>query len=426
MRRQAGAAALYPLPMDVITSTESLEAACSRLAQSDYIAVDTEFMRESTFWPKLCLVQMAGDGCEVILDTLAQDIDLKAFYSLMADKSVVKVFHAARQDVEIIHHQAGIIPDPIFDTQIAAMVCGFGESVSYSMLVKKMLKINLDKTSRFTDWSKRPLADRQLTYALADVTHLFALFPKLREQLRSSGRADWLAEELNVLTDPATYDIAPEDAWKRLKMRVKSAKSLGVMMELAAWREREARDQNVPRSRVLKDDAIYDIAAHAPRSVHDLGGLRSIHGGFARSARGQAVLDAVGVGLDRDPSTIPPIKRSDPLSAEAVAVVDLLRVLLKTSAARHGVAPKLIATAQDLEKIARSDDADVPALKGWRRTLFGNDALAIKRGELALAVRKGSIAILSAEDMEPISRKANKGRGDTGAEQDTASERSPA
>lgn len=398
--------------MEVITSTESLEAACSRLAQSEFIAVDTEFMRESTFWPKLCLVQMAGDGCEVIVDTLADGIDLKPFYNLMSDQSVIKVFHAARQDVEIVHHQAGLIPDPIFDTQVAAMVCGFGESVSYSMLVKKLLKVNLDKTSRFTDWSKRPLADRQLTYALADVTHLYALFPKLREQLNRSGRADWVAEELNVLTDPATYDLAPEDAWKRLKMRVKSTKALGVMMELAAWRERESREHNVPRARVLKDDAIYDIAAHAPRSLNELSGLRSVHGGFARSARGQAVLDAVKLGLERDASSIPTIKRSEPLSAEAVAVVDLLRVLLKTSAARHGVAPKLIATAQDLEKIARGDDEDVPALKGWRRSLFGEDALAVKRGELALAMRKGSIQILSTESLQtPRQTTASAGSG---------------
>lgn len=384
--------------MQLITDTDSLAAACARLADADFVAVDTEFMRESTFWPKLCLIQMAAGGDELAVDTLAPELDLAPFYALMADEGVLKVFHAARQDIEIVHHQAGIVPHPVFDTQVAAMVCGFGESVSYGMLVKKLLKRELDKTSRFTDWSRRPLSDKQLSYALGDVTHLRDLYPKLKAQFERSGRERWLDEEMGVLTDPATYEAHPEDAWRRLKMRVKTPRALAVMMELAAWREREAQAQDVPRSRVLKDDAIYDIANQTPRTTKELAGLRTVHAGFARSARGEAVLEAVTRGLERETDSLPRIKRPQPLPGEALAVIDLLRVLLKAAAARHGVAPKLIATADDLEKIARSDAADVPALKGWRRELFGADALALKRGELALAVRDGGIQPLALKE----------------------------
>lgn len=380
--------------MRVITKTQELEQACAALARAPFVAVDTEFMRESTFWPKLCLIQMAGGEDEVIVDALAANLDLKPFFGLMADEGVLKVFHAARQDIEIVHHMAGIIPHPVCDSQVAGMVCGFGESVSYGMLVKKLLKRNLDKTSRFTDWSKRPLSQKQLTYAVGDVTHLRDLYPKLARQLERSGRERWLDEEMAVLTDPSTYRQHPEDAWKRLKMRVKSQKALAILIELAEWREREAQAQNVPRSRILKDDAIYDIAAQAPRSVSELSELRSVHGGVARSERGQGIVEAVERGLTRDADSVPRLTRTEPPTAETTAVIDLLRVLLKAAAARHGVAPKLIANAEDLETIARQDDADLPALKGWRRELFGADALALKRGEIALAVQAGETVVL--------------------------------
>jgi ribonuclease D len=383
--------------MELITRTEDLAAACAKLATSPFIAVDTEFMREQTFWPRLCLVQIAGGETEVLIDSMAPDIDLKPLFDLMVDETVLKVFHSARQDVEIVHHLAGVIPHPIFDTQVAAMVCGFGEAVSYSMLVKRLLGRNLDKSSRFTDWSRRPLSERQLTYALADVTYLRDLYPKLRAQLDQSERASWLNEEMAVLTDPATYELHPEHAWRRLKMRIKTPKALAILMELAAWREREAQTQDIPRSRVLKDEALYDIAGQAPRSVEDLGSLRSLHNGFARSQRGRAVLEAVQRGRERDPATVPPLQRGEPMPPEAQAVVDLLRVLLKATAGRHGVAPKLIATSEDLEQIARSDDADAAALRGWRRKLFGEDALALKRGELALAVKEGAVMVLAPE-----------------------------
>ena len=394
--------------MNLIARNDALAEACSRLGSASFVAVDTEFMREQTFWPRLCLIQMAADGTEVLIDSLAPGLDLTPFFELMVNERVLKVFHSARQDVEIVHHLARVIPHPIFDTQVAAMVCGFGEAVSYSMLVKRLLNRNLDKTSRFTDWSRRPLSDRQLTYALGDVQHLRDLYPKLRAQLDKSERASWLNEEMAVLTDPATYELHPEQAWRRLKMRIKTPKALAVLMELAAWREREAQSQDVPRARILKDEALYDIASQAPRTVEDLGSLRTLHNGFARSMRGRAVLEAVGKGLERDPKTIPPIERGEPMPPEAQAVVDLLRVLLKATAGRHGVAPKLIATSDELEEIARSDATDVAVLRGWRKKLFGDDALALKRGELALAIKKGEVTVLEPEALAAADKPKNE------------------
>jgi len=387
--------------MTLISRTDELKEACAKLGRAPFIAVDTEFMREQTFWPKLCLVQIAADGKEVLIDSQAPALDLTPLFDLMVNEKVVKVFHSARQDIEIVHHLAGVIPHPIFDTQVAAMVCGFGEAVSYSMLVKRLLNRNLDKTSRFTDWSRRPLSERQLTYALGDVIYLRDLYPKLKAQLDQSERASWLTEEMAVLTDPATYELHPEQAWKRLKMRIKTPKALAVLMELAAWREREAQTQDVPRARILKDEALYDIASQTPRSQDDLGSLRTLHNGFARSSRGRAVLEAVSRGLERDPKTIPPIERGEPMPPEAQAVVDLLRVLLKATAGRHGVAPKLIATSDELEEVARSDDMDVPVLRGWRKKLFGDAALALKRGELALAIKDGEVTVIGPEGPAP-------------------------
>jgi ribonuclease D len=383
--------------MNLITTTEDLAEACARLRGAPFIAIDTEFMREQTFWPRLCLIQIAAGETELLIDSLAPGLDLAPFFELMVSERVLKVFHSARQDIEIVHHLAGVIPHPIFDTQVAAMVCGFGEAVSYAMLVKRLLNRNLDKTSRFTDWSRRPLSERQLTYALGDVTYLRDLYPTLKAQLDKSERATWLNEEMAVLTDPATYELHPEHAWKRLKMRTKTPKSLAVLMELAAWREREAQTQDVPRARILKDEALYDIASQAPRTIDDLGSLRTLHNGFARSMRGRAVLEAVGRGLERDPKSIPPIERGEPMPPEAQAVVDLLRVLLKARAGSHGVAPKLIATSDELEEIASSDGVDAPVLRGWRKKLFGDDALALKRGELALVIKKGEVAVIAPE-----------------------------
>lgn len=374
-----------------IRATDDLAAICKALAKADFVAVDTEFMREATYWPKLCLVQIAGPEEQGIVDPLSPGIDLAPFFELMANPKVVKVFHAARQDVEIIHNMAGIIPLPIFDTQIAAMVCGFGDAASYGALVKRLLRKNLDKSSRFTDWSRRPLSDKQLHYALGDVTHLRGIYLKLKARLEETGRASWLDEEMALLVNPKTYATTPEEAWKRLKMRVRTPTDLAVLMEVAAWRERVSQTQNVPRSRVMKDDAIYDVAGQAPTTIEALSMLRSVHEGFARSARGRELIEAVKRGLARPPEDIPKLEISEPLPPAAAAVADLLRVLLKAVSARSDVAAKLIATSDDLDRIALDNEAAVVALKGWRRELFGADALALKAGEVALAVERGQI-----------------------------------
>ncbi|MBN8913448.1 MAG: ribonuclease D [Rhizobiales bacterium] len=381
--------------MRVITSTSALSETCSRLAAGDYVTVDTEFMREQTFWPDLCLIQLASPSEEAIVDPLAPGLDLAPFYRLMADPSVVKVFHAARQDIEIVYAEAGLIPTPVFDTQIAAMVCGFGESVSYVNLVKKITGRDLDKSSRFTDWSRRPLSDKQLVYALGDVTHLRDIYTHLKAELEVTSRESWLDEEMAELTAPATYESHPENAWQRLKMRVKNRKALAVLIELAAWRERQAQAQDVPRGRILRDEALYDIANQQPTSLDKLSELRTLSDGFARSQRAKDIIEAVQLGLERDPKTLPALPHSQPMSAEATATMELLKVLLKASAARHRVAPRLIADSSDLERIASEPEPDVPALKGWRRQLFGEDALKLKRGDLALTLHKGEVLAIN-------------------------------
>lgn len=380
--------------MHVIRTSDELATACQRLATHDFVAVDTEFMRETTFWPKLCLIQLAAPGLEMIVDPLAQGLDLTAFYALMADRSVVKVFHAARQDIEIVHYKAGHVPAPVFDTQVAAMVCGFGDSISYVNLVKRITNADLDKSSRFTDWSRRPLSDKQLVYALGDVTHLRDVYLHLQTELDRSGRTHWLAEEMAGLTDPATYEVDPDNAWRRLKLKVRNKRALGVLVELAAWRERAAQGQDVPRSRVLRDDALYDIANQQPTETGKLSELRTLSDGFARSSRAKEIVDAVRRGLERDPRTLPALDQGPSVPPEAGAMVELLRVLLKAAASRHGVAPRLIADTEDLERIAVERDPDVGALKGWRRELFGEDALRLKRGELALGMRRGEVVVI--------------------------------
>jgi ribonuclease D len=382
--------------MKLISTTSELSEACAALARHDYVAVDTEFMRETTFWPKLCLIQLAGPDEALIVDPLAEGIDLAPFYALMANERVVKVFHAARQDIEIVHVQAGIIPHPIFDTQVAAMVCGFGDSISYVTLVKRVTGKELDKTSRFTDWARRPLSQKQLQYALGDVTHLRDIYKHLKSDLAKTGRAHWLGEEMATLTDPKTYVTHPEEAWKRLKLKVRNRKGLAVLMELAAWRERQAQAQNVPRSRVLRDEALYDIANHAPTDVAKLSELRTLSEGFSRSARAREIVDIVKLGLARDPNSVPPLHSGTPNQGDAGATIDLLRVLLKAAAQRHGVAPRLIADSDDLERIALENEPNVPAMSGWRRELFGENALRLKRGELALMMSNGEVAVLPA------------------------------
>jgi ribonuclease D len=376
--------------MQPITTSKALAEACARLVRHPFITVDTEFLRESTYYPKLCVAQLASPEEALVIDALAPSIDLGPFYDLMADPKVIKVFHAARQDIEICWHEANIVPSPLVDTQVAAMVLGYGDSISYDQLVQRITGDILDKSHRFTDWTRRPLTDAQLAYAVSDVTHLRDVYLHLAADLEKRGRADWMREEMKVLTSPETYRMEPEHAWERLKTRVRKPKELAVLIELAAWREREAQERDVPRGRVLKDDAIGDIAVQAPTTIERLGQLRSLPKGFERSRWGEAVVEAVKRGIARDPKTLPRLERQRP-AVNGQATVELLKVLLRMTAERHGVAAKVIATVDDLDRIAADDNADVPALTGWRRELFGEKALALKHGKLSLAIEKNRV-----------------------------------
>jgi ribonuclease D len=377
--------------MQPITTTSELAGVCRRMACHSFVTVDTEFLRETTYYPLLCVAQMASPDEAVVVDALAPGIDLAPFYALMANETVMKVFHAARQDIEIVWHAAKLIPHPIFDTQVAAMVLGYGDSISYDQLVQRITGDALDKSHRFTDWTRRPLSDAQLVYAISDVTHLREVYLTLVEDLKRRGRVDWVQDEMRVLTSPDTYRMDPDNAWQRLKIRVRKPKELAVLMEAAAWREREAQSRDVPRSRVLKDEAIADIAVQAPTTIERLRSLRSLPKGFERSRWGEAIVAAVARGLERDPTTLPLLSRTQPVP-NGGATVELLKVLLRMVSERHHVAAKVIATVDDLERIAGDDEADVPALNGWRRELFGEKALALKHGKLALAIEKGRVA----------------------------------
>jgi len=380
--------------MTPITTTADLAVFCSKLKGQPFVAVDTEFMRETTYWPKLCLIQAATATDEAVIDPLAEGMDLEPFLEVMRDTSILKVFHAARQDVEIFNNLQAM-PTPLFDTQVAGMAAGFGEQIAYDALVRQMLRIELDKSSRFTDWARRPLSDNQLTYALADVTHLAALYPMLRQRLEKEGRINWVLDEMNGLIDPAVYDVEPENAWKRLRPRRHTVKYLAVYKAVAAWRERTAQLRDQPRGRILKDEAIDEIATQAPTDAEALDRLRSVPKGFSGSRFGPDLLTAVREAL-KDPEAYAPVierHRTAP-SPAAGAVVELLKVLLKARAEEAGVASKLIATVADLELIANDDEADTAALKGWRREAFGEDALKLKRGELALVLDGARVRVV--------------------------------
>ncbi len=386
--------------MNLITTTAALSGAVGELSKSQFVTVDTEFIRETTFWPELCLIQMAAPGVEVMVDALAENIDLSPFFELMGNERVTKVFHAARQDIEIVFHRGDLIPHPVFDTQIAAMVCGFGDSVSYDQLVQRITGNTIDKTSRFTDWRRRPLSDEQLAYALADVTHLIDVYKHLSARLEKENRAHWLEGEMEVLTARETYDIHPDDAWHRLKKRLKKPVELAVMRSVAAWREREARSRNVPRGRVLKDDAIYEIAQQQPADQAKLGRLRTIPRGWERSSDASNVLAAVSeaIALPRDQMPVPARQKRQPNGASAAA--ELLKVLLRMTSEEFGVAAKVLATSDDIDKLAaEGEDANVPALTGWRREVFGDPALKLVRGEVSLRYSGGKVMV---EERQPV------------------------
>ncbi|MGO9025208.1 MAG: ribonuclease D [Beijerinckiaceae bacterium] len=382
--------------MSLITTTRELAEVCQRLAKHPYVTVDTEFLRETTFWPKLCVVQIASEEEAVAVDALAEGIDLSPFFALMADKRAVKVFHAARQDVEIVWNLAKLIPAPLFDTQVAAMVCGFGDQISYSELTQAVAKVTLDKSSRFTDWSRRPLSEAQIAYAIADVTYLRDIYVFLRRKLEKTARLSWLDDEMALLTAPSTYEQHPENAWERFRNRARKPRDLAVLMEVAGWREAEAQSRDVPRSRVLKDDVLIELAMAAPKTPEDLGNLRAFPRGMERSRAGIDILAAIHRGLARDPKTLPKLAKERRSSGGAT--VELLKVLLRQVSEAHGVAAKMIATVEDLEAIAADDRANVTAMTGWRREIFGEKALELKHGRLALTVEHGKVVTLEWQD----------------------------
>ena len=383
--------------MTLITEAADFAALCQRLAGAPYIALDTEFMRDQTYWPVLCLLQIAGPQEAAVVDTLT--IDLAPLAPLLQATETVKVFHAGRQDLEIFLKRFGFLPKPIFDTQVAGMVCGFGEQVAYDTLARKLAGASLDKSSRFTDWSRRPLTERQMTYALGDVTHLRPIYLKLKDELARNGRAAWIEEEMAVLESPDTYDLSPARAWERLKTRSGDRKLLGNLRALAEWREQEAQRRDVPRGRILKDEQLFEIAAHAPKTVEELGRSRGLSGDYARGRMGQGIMAALAAAKPMTPDEMPERAERPEPQPGLQPLIDLLKVLLKLRAEEHGVAQKLVANAADLEFIAAADQAPVMALHGWRRELFGADALALKHGRLALTAEGQSVRVLRLDEV---------------------------
>jgi len=379
--------------MRIITTTGDLDTFVAELEHGPYAAIDTEFMRDQTYWPKLCLVQAAGPENQAIIDPLTPGIELDPFYRLLGNPAVVKVFHAARQDIEIFHHQGGVIPEPFFDTQIAAMVCGFGESASYETLVRKLAKADIDKSARFTDWSRRPLSKRQLDYALSDVTHLRQLYQILSGELSKTGRTTWVEEEEATLMNPATYRLDPAEAWRRLKPRSGNKRFLAVLAGVAAWREREAQSRDVPRNRVLRDETLLEIAAHPPVDADHLDHIRGLPNGYAQSRAGKSLMAAIQESLTATPPELAPAGprlRREP----SPAALDLLKTLLRLRATEFRVAPRLVADMADLERLACGETEGVAALHGWRANVFGDDALALCAGRLAISLDDGEAVIL--------------------------------
>ncbi len=381
------------MTINLITTTEELAALCQRLSCAEFVTVDTEFMRETTFWPKLCLAQLGGPKEAAAVDTLAPGIDLMPLFELLCDPSVLKVFHAARQDLEIFHHLHGRVPAPLFDSQVAAMVCGFGEQVSYEALAAKLANARLEKSSRFTAWSHRPLSDRQLKYAIGDVTHLRVIYQRLSESLEQSGRASWVAEEMTALSDPEIYAQHPENAWKRIKSRNTDGRFLAVLSQVAAWREREAQTRDLPRNRILRDEALLEIAARTPGTIDDLARTRGLGKRLAEGGMGRGLMAAVEAGLAIPAEDCPKVAKARPPARGAGPVIELLKVLLKMRCEANDVAQRLVASSADLERIATEDNADVSALNGWRREIFGEDALALKAGKLALSIKGGRLRV---------------------------------
>jgi ribonuclease D len=373
-------------PPTVVTDTDALAALCRRLAGEEFVTVDTEFMRERTYYPELCLVQLAGETEVAILDTVSDRLDLSPLGDLLANPAVTKVFHAARQDVEIFVHRFDAVPSPLFDTQVAAMVAGFGDQVGYDALVSNLTGGSIDKAHRFSDWAARPLSAAQMTYAAADVTWLRAVYRRLRDRLVEENRLSWVAEEMAILTNPATYRTDPETAWERLKVRGNNRRFLAMVRTLAAWRELEAQRINIPRQRLLKDETLMEIAAIAPTNPEALSRARGITRGFAEGRTGTSLLEVAAVTIALPEEGLPAVPRQRDTVRPSAALVQLLKVLLTARCEENQVAPKLIASSDDIDRIASEEAPDVPALHGWRRTVFGDDAIALREGRVALGV----------------------------------------
>ena len=382
------------LPMTLITETNELIEACERFSQDSFLAIDTEFMRERTYYPQLCLIQIAGKSEAVTVDALANEISLDPILNLMANNEIIKVFHACRQDMEIFFNLNRRIPFPVFDTQIGAMVCGYGESVSYDKLVRQITGIQIDKSSRFTDWSHRPLSKQQLNYALSDVTHLRTVYESLLNQLEKNGRINWLNEEFQSVLSPKTYDIPLDQIWKRLKIKNGKPRFLILVRELCAFREKEAQNRNTPRNRVIRDDVLLDIAARSPKSSVDLAKVRSLSPQFAEGRLGKSILRVVAEASSIPESDAPQLEKLNKPKPQKPALIELLKVLLKHKSEDNNVAQKLIASTADLEAIAENDNANVLALNGWRKDVFGADALLLKSGKIALSATGDRIKVI--------------------------------
>ena len=390
--------------MRILTKSKDVEALCKDLASHDFITIDTEFLREKTYYPKLCLIQLSCPGKQAVaVDPLIEDINLDPIFDLLANENIMKVFHSARQDLEIFYNLTGEVVNPIFDTQIAAMVCGYGDSIGYENIVRQVTGGQVDKSSQFTDWSVRPLSDKQITYALGDVTHLCDVYLHLKEELEKRGRIDWVFQEEDILNDPATYENDPYRVWERIKIRSPKSKSLAVLRELAAWRERKAQERDVPKNWVIRDDALVDMANQAPQNAKQLAKIRNVSQEMASGKTGGQLLEAIETALKSPKQDWPTPKKRVQLSQNNLAVVDILKMLLKVQSAQHDVASKIIASVADIEAIALDDNADVPALKGWRREVFGEDALAVKHGRLAIGLKDSDITKFSiSENSETV------------------------
>ncbi len=382
----------YNRMMRLITQTTDLEIALAALRPSDFVTVDTEFIRETTFWPQLCLIQLASPDVTMLIDPMAQDMDLKPFFDLMVDEKIVKVFHAARQDIEIIYHLGGVIPYPLFDTQIAGSICGFGDSISYDQIVQRCTGHQLDKSSRFTDWSCRPLSEKQLLYALADVTYLRDVYLLLKKQLEKNKRMHWMDDEITTLSTPKTYDIPENEAWKKVKGKIKKPREFAVLQKIAAWREREARRYNVPRRHIMKDECLIEIAIQQPKDESALNRLSNLNKNWDKLSIAQTLIKTIHEGLEVDIATLPAVPKHNLLNDTKTAAIDLLKVLLKLVANENGIAPKIIATSHDLEKIANGCiKQDIPAMNGWRYEIFGQKAEQMLKGKIGFYFRNGKI-----------------------------------